>query len=529
MYLILSFFVLFPIIHSAGADSGQFFPGDFGLKPYDQIETQILIEQLTKQISAEPLRAELYYYLAQAYASQGWKDKASQYLSQWIKLSNSDVVVKDNHAFFIDEKNDKVLVFDTNTKQVIRKIDVPWLPRKMVLPPNEAKIYVTSSLANSVSIIDTEDLTVENNIKTGTMPWDAKPSKKGDRVYVANLKSDDVSVIDTSTNTMLGNLSAGKGPWSIALSSDGHKLYVSNQDSRDLRVIDTGNYSVVDILSIGANPRDIALAPDDKTKLYLTDADISNNELEIYVVDLKDLGIADTMSVPATDEPLLVKFQKMSLMDKINMVCKTKPNGKDIKQLPTTKTENTGRLVFGNQPIGSKIRNSIVSKTTNLKPIRNTFNSSIPSTSTAKRNVLRIAVVVQHDTLWKISVDNYGVATAAIYKAIQNINPEIDDINIIYAGQKIKLPDMNQPSVAISESQNGAKSVIVKPKENLFRIILANYGVATEEIYTEVLKANPHIESRDIVKVGQRILLPDIPNSVPDSNPSNNYERVASY
>ena len=524
LYLVLSFLILF----SAMADSNQFniFQKDFGLKPNSHVEMQSFIEKITKQLEKEPFKAELYYYLARAYASQGWEDKASQYFSQWIKLSNNNIVLKDNNAFLLDEKNDKVLIVDTKTKQIVKKIDMPWLPIKMTSSPKDAKIYVTSSLADSVSVLDIDGMSVEDTIKTGSMPWDIKTSPKGDRAYVANLKSDDVSVIDTSKNAVLDKVKVGQGPWNITVSPDGRRLYVSNQDSRDLRVIDTGNYSVVDVLSIGSNPRDMAIAPDDKNKLYIADTNVANDELEIYVVNLEELGISDSMNVPFIDDPLLVKFQKMSLTDKINAIGKyTKPIDSNPKQTPIPKSDAMAKLDFGNRTNESKNQSSVANKPSlaSQNPIE------LPAKSKEeKRNVMRVIVVVKSDTLWKISVDNYGMATAAIYKAIQELNPGLDDINVVYAGQKIMLPELNQtyPAVAttIAKAQTGSKSIIVKSNDNLFRIVLTNYGNATEDIYAEVLKANPHIESKDRILIGQRIRLPDIPNNRPESN----FEHIAS-
>ena len=73
-------------------------------------------------------------------------------MNQWVKLSNIDILVKDSHAFMVDERNDEVLVIDTATKQVVRKINVGWFPRKMVPTPDGARLYVTNALAKTEAI-----------------------------------------------------------------------------------------------------------------------------------------------------------------------------------------------------------------------------------------------------------------------------------------------------------------------------------------------------------------------------------------
>ena len=598
-------------------------------------DIQTLIDQLSKRLLSEPYRAELYYHLARAYTTQGWHDKAAQYMGQWIKSSNTDVIVRGSHAYILDEKNDEVLVIDTTTKQVVRKIHVGWLPKKMIPTPDGSKLYVTNALANNVSAINTEKMAVAKTIKAGRMPWNGKSGPQGDRVYVANLKSDDVSVIDTKNDTVLETVKVGHGPWGIAVSSDGHRLYVSNQDSRSVQVIDTGSYSIVDVISVGVHPRDIALAPDGEKKLYALDEGIVGDAVEVYVIDLEDTRIVDAMNVPATDDPLLSRVEKMSFQDKIELLASLaasgEETGKRIKKLGmgsppglaiaarssirsvrpvSTKnaiTEPVKLPVGGPMPLmGSEpvVKAAYVkippasdgkplplqeSKPTSVaaklptgdsaafmgpesvtevyvklppassgkslspqkpeptpgspklpmddpaalvkpEPVVEAY-ANVPSTSSRKplplpesepaaksevdalqksskqeKRVLRIIIVVRNDTLWRISTNNYGMANNSIIKAVQAANPAIKDVSKIYEGQKIKLPEIDV------DSFSAGKTLVVKPNDSLFRIALNHYGTISDKIYAAILEANPHIKHIDKIMVGQRIMLPDLPD-----------------
>lgn len=559
IYLMLLFFMLSPNIF---AETGglDLFSQSFGPYFMDKgSDTQTVIDRLTEQLTTEPYRAELYYYLARAYANQGWHEKSSQYLSQWIKLSNNGIVVKGQYAFVLDEGNDKVLAIDTNTRQVVRKIDVDWLPRKIVPTPDGYKLYVTNSLANSVSAISTEKMGVTKTIKAGNMPWNGESSPQGDRVYVTNLRSDDISVIDTKTNTLLENVKAGQGPWGIAISPDGHRLFVSNQNSQDIRVIDTGNYNIVDVISIGTHPRDIALAPDDSNKLYAVDMGISGDEVEIYVVDLEDSQVLNSMNVPVADDPLLTRLQQMSLEDKLKLICSfaqaggksrgdnvrpgidnppylsIKPRSSNASSRPLTDKDPTsewdglpmgGPLLMEQGPATDEYVNVPAASNERPMPSPKTETRSSPASpqgvDSGEKKVMRIIVVVKHDTLWKISMDNYGMASNGIYKAIQSLNPAVNDVNTIYAGQKIKLPaiDDANPVTDASPATNAQttytrapgerKVVVVKPNDNLFRIALKNYGTVNDNIYAAILQANPRIKDINKIIIGQKITLPDL-------------------
>jgi len=551
LYLTVSLLILFPFSSYTFAYTNPpaLFPQSFGPSlEGTEGKIQSLIDRLSKQLTSEPYRAELYYHLARAYASQGWHDKAAQYMSQWIKLSNSDIVMREHHAFMVDEKNDKILVIDTTDKQVVREIDVGWFPKTMVPTPKDGRLYVTNALANSVSAINTEEMAVKKTIKTGRMPWNGKASPQGDRVYVTNLKSDDVSVIDTKNDTVLETVKVGRGPWGIAVSPDGRRLYVSNQDSRDVQVIDTGSYSIVDVIDVGTNPRDIALAPDDDKKLYAVDSDIANDELEIYVINLEDARVVKALNVPATDDPLLSRFEKMNLRDKLELIGSfAKSDEKTKKHVTKPEIGEPPRLAFAPHSSGPPVRpvtagRDIITKQVRMpvggpavligpEPVMKAYAKVSPASSgkplpilplqepehaaeskpatpqeapKQEKKALRIIVVVKRDTLWQLSLDNYGVANNNIFKAIQAMNPAIKDIDKIYVGQKIKLPVLDM------DSPHAGKTVVVKPNDNLFRIALNNYGMVNRRVYAAILKANPHIKNAALIEVGQRITLPPL-------------------
>ena len=155
--LVAAAIMLSMLLCHAFADTNQ---SDFFLRNPDQHSEsvegrlQTRIDQLSKQLTSEPYKVELYYHLARAYSRQGWYDKAAQYTSQWIKFSNKDMVIRGPQAFMVDEKNDRVLVVDTMTNQVVKEINVDWLPKRMALAPGKDQIYVTNALSNTVSSIN---------------------------------------------------------------------------------------------------------------------------------------------------------------------------------------------------------------------------------------------------------------------------------------------------------------------------------------------------------------------------------------
>lgn len=558
-YLMVSLFVMLSLSSIAITDTtpSELFLQTIGPSLHGpEGNVQSVIDQLSKRLTAEPYRAELYYHLANAYEIQGWNDKAAQYMNQWVRLSNPEMLTQGNHVFVMDEKNDAILVIDRTTKQVIRKIDVGWSPKKLIPTPDGSQLYVTNALSNNVSVIDTKEMSVTDIIKAGRMPWNGKASPQGDRVYVTNLKSNDVSVIDVVDNTVLETVSVGNGPWGIAVSPDGHRLYISNQNSQDIQVIDTGSYSVVDVITVGNHPRDIALAPDDENKLYAIDNNMLSNEIEIYVIDLGNTQVAKRINVPATNDPLMRSFGQMSLKDKLALLKDVDtPGAATPKRIPKPALRGIPALVAVSHPLSQPFRPIIASGSmpeevmlpmggpmtlVGPEPILQVYvkvpitsiNSRIRSLSESEqtvtekesrfsvpqepagqneiprqgRRILRIIIVVQNDSLWKISMKNYGAYSDDILAAIQDTNPDIKNPDRIYLGQKIKLPVLN------TYKAYEGKTVKVEANDNLFRIALRNYGTISEKIYAEIQKANPRVKDITLIRTGQRIVLPTIPD-----------------
>ena len=98
----------------------------------------------------------------------------------------------------------------------------------------------------TLSVIDTETKSLVKDIDVGLHPSALALSPKGDRLFVANANSDTVSMIDTATDTVLRTISVrpgvkapiGSSPNALAVSPDGKTLYVANAANNAVAVVD---------------------------------------------------------------------------------------------------------------------------------------------------------------------------------------------------------------------------------------------------------------------------------------------------
>jgi YVTN family beta-propeller protein len=138
-------------------------------------------------------------------------------------------------------------------------------PFAIAITPDGKHAYVTNSVSNNVSVIDTATNTVEAaTLAVGTNPTAVAVTPDGKHAYVANLGSNSVSVIDAASNTVVATIPVGNAPDAVAVTPDGKHAYVANSNSNNVSVIDTASNGVVATVAVGNGPFGVGITPDGK-------------------------------------------------------------------------------------------------------------------------------------------------------------------------------------------------------------------------------------------------------------------------
>jgi YVTN family beta-propeller protein len=160
--------------------------------------------------------------------------------------------------------------------------------------------YITNSISDTVSVIDTETNKVTATIPVGNGPLGAAVIPNGRKVYVTNTGSDTVSVIDTAKNKLTATIPVGNEPFGVAMTPDGKKVYVTNFRSNNVSVIDTAKNKVTDTIPVGVGPRGVAVTPDGR-KVYLADFAIGGFFGTFSVIDTATNKVTATIPFPSED------------------------------------------------------------------------------------------------------------------------------------------------------------------------------------------------------------------------------------
>ena len=184
-----------------------------------------------------------------------------------------------------DLENAEVIVFDPWTLQTIKRIPFGKGPSMSIELSPDFKFAITISPGtDEVVVIDTATYEIVRRIGVGKFPCDLTLSLDGERAFVVERDQDTLSVIDwrngkTLKTVALKDLSR---PHMLTLSPDGTKLWVQERDAAKLSVYDTESLNRVARLPVGQAPITTEFTPSGRTTLT---THIGQSYLKVFDAD----------------------------------------------------------------------------------------------------------------------------------------------------------------------------------------------------------------------------------------------------
>lgn len=198
-----------------------------------------------------------------------------------------------------------IRVIDLRSRAIVATIDLgrPLRPHRPVFGPKDGLLYVTTELADSVTVIDPATLAVVGSIPTGRDESHMLAiSSDGRRGYTANVKSGSVSVLDLGARTLVAVIPVAPVVQRIALSTDDRWAFTADQTALRLAVIDTASDSVVRSIPLPALAFGTAPTPDGRYLLVALPA-----AGLVAQVDLAAMRVVRTVEVPKAPQEILVR------------------------------------------------------------------------------------------------------------------------------------------------------------------------------------------------------------------------------
>lgn len=158
---------------------------------------------------------------------------------------------KSGHGFVSSKP---VVMFDTKTLAVIKKIDVQGGPDGILGDAFSGRIYILSHSAPNITVINAADGSVAGTIDVGGAPEQAATDGKG-RIYVDVEDKDNVAVIDTKTMAVVGHYDvAGKGGQCAGLAIDAKNgiLFAACRNPANFVILSAADGKIITTIPIHA-------------------------------------------------------------------------------------------------------------------------------------------------------------------------------------------------------------------------------------------------------------------------------------
>jgi DNA-binding beta-propeller fold protein YncE len=158
---------------------------------------------------------------------------------------------KSHHGF---ASSKPVVMFDTQTLQPIKNIEVEGNPDGILFEPATETIYVLSHGAPNVTIIKASDGSIAGTIDLGGAPEQAASDGNG-RVYIDVEDRDNVAVVDARAMKVLAHYDlAGKGggPAGLALDAKNHVLFAFCRNPHTAVILNADDGKILATLPIGS-------------------------------------------------------------------------------------------------------------------------------------------------------------------------------------------------------------------------------------------------------------------------------------
>jgi len=248
-------------------------------------------------------------------------------------------------------------------------------------------VYIVNSNDETLSHYDTVTQILENHILQ--LGQYANQIIVQDSIaYVVNSGVHNIQIIDLETETTLDHIQCpnGSNPYWMVLHPNGDKAYVSGLFTNTVYVVDLIEKSIVNSLSVGSAPEGMVVYDD---KLYVMNTTYGSSQGSVTVIDTNNDSFIDQITVGNNPQ-----FGAVDAMGRLHVVC-------------------TGNYGYGSPPVWGKIY------------IINTTNHEVITTMEIGDSPTKIAI---HPNGTAYLADGFGLG----YMAYNSI-----DLSIIHSSTEL--------------------------------------------------------------------------------------------
>jgi YVTN family beta-propeller protein len=177
--------------------------------------------------------------------------------------AGTDGGARKEHVYVTSTGADEVNIVDEATRSVTGHIPVGQFPAIILATPDHTKLYTANWGDDTLSAVSVATQKV-TSIPLKGKPWVEAMSPDGKTVY-AGLGSNEIAVISVESDTVVRSIPFDTLPASVIVSPDSETLYVAKLSDNSLEAISTTGDVQHESLTVGTAPAWITLSPDGGT------------------------------------------------------------------------------------------------------------------------------------------------------------------------------------------------------------------------------------------------------------------------
>ena len=165
-----------------------------------------------------------------------------------VKICPSGIALDDAAGilYVVTKESNELILLDVRNKKVLTRMPLGGEGYTCLLSADKKLLFITCWGCNKVVLFNTITRQFQANVMVGSNPNDMCLSKDGKYLYVANANDNSVSVVDlaklmvneTLNAALYPNAPSGSTTNGVALSEDNKTLYIANADNNCLAVFD---------------------------------------------------------------------------------------------------------------------------------------------------------------------------------------------------------------------------------------------------------------------------------------------------
>lgn len=165
---------------------------------------------------------------------------------------------KDSRTVFVTlQQSGRVVALDLKTQMIKWSIEIGKAPAGIAMLPDNKRLLVALTGQDGLVVMNPADGAVTGRLQTGKGAHNFWPKGDGRHWFLSNRIEGTVSLIDTQDMTVVNTIRVAGGPDCMDITPDGKELWVTQRFLRRIAIVDMATLKVVGSIPVGKSPHGV--------------------------------------------------------------------------------------------------------------------------------------------------------------------------------------------------------------------------------------------------------------------------------